>query len=321
MLTSFYFAPMEGVTTCHFRRLHAEIFPGVTRYYAPFMTACQLCGFRDHEMNDLMPENNEGVPLVPQLLGNDAPSFLVALRQFRDLGYEEVNLNLGCPSGTVVSKFRGSGFLSVPEELDRFLEEVFRDSPVRVSIKTRLGLESPEEFEHLLEIYRKYPISELIVHARVGKAMYRGHSDPALFAPAAENSPFPVCYNGDLFTRSDVEAFAERYPDVSSVMLGRGAVANPGLISSLAGNGPMTKEQFREFHDRLYEVYCGTLYGDRAILHRMKELWSYFAVLFPDGGKILKDLRKSRYCCDYESAVNRLFREASFDPEAGYSPV
>lgn len=315
----YYFAPLEGITGFHFRNIHHDMFPGVHKYFAPFKCACQSIGFRDRELKDLFPENNAGIPLIPQLLSNDADSFLTAARQLQDLGYEEINLNLGCPSGTVISKYRGAGFLSLPEELDRFLDAVYSRCPVRLSIKTRLGLEPEDSFESLLSIYAKYPVSELIVHPRYGREGYRGTPHLDAFAAAYDRWDSTLCYNGDLNRAEDLDPLLRRFPETDAVMIGRGCLANPGLIRTMETGSALTLPEFQEFEQRLYACYASILSGDRHILFRMKELWAYFIFLFPDSRKQLKGIRKAQTCRDYEAAVLRLYQECLFDPSIGFS--
>ena len=169
----YYFAPLEGVTGSEFRRAHHRWFPGVDAYYMPFLSPTQDHVFTQRELRNVLPEHNQGFRAVPQLLTKNADDFLWCAGELAAMGYDEVNLNLGCPSGTVVAKGKGAGLLGAPEALDRMLDRIFSGSPVAVSLKTRLGLEEPEEFARLLEIFGRYPVSLLIIHPRVRKDFYR----------------------------------------------------------------------------------------------------------------------------------------------------
>ena len=316
----YYFAPMEGITGYHFRNIHHELFPGAHKYFTPFRVACQDIGFRKKELEDLLPEHNAGVPVVPQILSNDAEAFLIAVRQLQDLGYKEINLNLGCPSGTVISKYRGSGFLGLPAELDAFLDRVFSETTARISIKTRIGLETSDSFEELMDIYEKYPMSELIIHPRYGRDGYRGTPHMEAYRMAYDRWELPLCYNGDITALLDLDRLLEIYPETDSVMVGRGCVTNPALIRTFENGTPLTLVEFQEYERRLFSCYSSILSGDRHILFRMKELWAYFICLFPDSRKQMKALRKSQTCSEYEDAVKMLYRECPFDPSAGFSP-
>ena len=255
-----------------------------------------------------------------QILSNDAEAFLIAVRQLQDLGYKEINLNLGCPSGTVISKYRGSGFLGLPAELDAFLDQVFSETTARISIKTRIGLETSDSFEELMNIYEKYPMSELIIHPRYGREGYRGTPHMEAYRMAYDRWELPLCYNGDITALPDLDRLLEIYPETDSVMVGRGCVTNPALIRTFENGTPLTLGEFQEYERRLFACYSSILSGDRHILFRMKELWAYFICLFPDSRKQMKALRKSQTCSEYEDAVKMLYRECPFDPSAGFSP-
>jgi tRNA-dihydrouridine synthase len=315
---NYYFAPMEGVTTHMFRRAHSRLFPGCRKYFSPFIVACQDVGLRGREVRDVLPEVCGGYVLVPQLLSNDAAAFIIAARQLRDLGYGEINLNLGCPSGTVTAKKRGSGFLTVPDELDAFLEAVYSGAAGPISIKTRVGYESAEEFHRLLGVFNKYPVSELTVHPRVRSDFYNGTPDAAAFELAVGNSANPLCYNGDLFRASDCAALRDAYPALPAAMLGRGAAANPALIRQAQGGLPLNSGELREFHDELLEAYRGEYSGDRNVLHKMKELWYYMSAMFPDSARQMKRIYKAQSCAEYVPAVDALFRESPMDPASGF---
>ena len=227
------------------------------------------------------------MPVVPQVMSCKAPDFIWAAEQLQNMGYGEVNLNLGCPSGTVTAKGKGSGFLAKPEELDRFFDEVFSNVQIPVSVKTRMGIQSAEEFPRLLEIYNKYPITCLTIHARVQKEKYRGAVHLDEFGEALANSKNPVCYNGDLRTVSEVRTLEERFPQETSVMIGRGAVADPALLRKLRGGSGATKEELQAFLQDLYQSYQ-EFYGQvGTAAQRMREVWFYLIHLFEDAEKAI----------------------------------
>ncbi len=306
---NFYFAPMEGITGYVYRNAHSAFFGHVDKYYAPFIAANQNRGFKSREINDILPENNRGQVLVPQLLTNNAKDFIQTSKRIKELGYEEINLNLGCPSGTVVSKNRGAGFLSKREELDVFLDEVFSQSITKISIKTRIGKDSPEEFYELIEIFNKYPIKELIIHPRIQKDFYKNKPNREIFKDALALSKNPVCYNGDIFTFKDYQEFTADFPDTDTVMIGRGLLTNPGMTCSILKNRKLEKSMLKDFHDKILEDYKKVLFGDRNVLFKMKELWFYMISIFPEPAKYAKKIKKSERLQDYEEAVLSLFRE------------
>lgn len=253
---------------------------------------------------------------MPQLLTNNPQDFITTAVKLGELGYREINLNLGCPSRTVVTKYRGSGFLAKPGELDAFFAEVFSAcggegslGEMQISVKTRLGVEEPEEFFRLLDIYNKYPLKELIIHPRTQRDFYSGPVHMDLFAYGAEHSRCPVCYNGDIRTVEDMRALEERFPALDRVMIGRGLLVDPALHLQLRGGRMPDRAALRTFHDRIYDWYRQEMPGARPVLFKMKELWAYMGQLFEDGRRPLKKIRKAERTEAYEAAVEELFRE------------
>lgn len=305
----YYCAPMEGLTGALFRQVHHRFFPGMDKYFTPFVSPSQEHCFTKRDKRELLPQYNEGVPVVPQLLTRRAEDFLWAAGALADMGYREVNLNLGCPSGTVTAKGKGAGFLAHPDELDAFLEAVFARSPVPISVKTRLGVNDPAEFDRLLAIYNRYPISELIVHPRVRRDFYRPPIRRAVFDACQAQAAAPLCYNGDLATPEDCAQFAQAHPDVGRIMLGRGLMADPALVCRCRGQGRADRETLRAFHDALYEGYREAFGNDRAAMLRMKELWYYQIHFFRDSARHGKALRKASQPREYEACAAAIFRD------------
>lgn len=306
-----YLAPLEGITGFIYRRALFECFGGFDKYFIPFIRPNQKGHFSSREKKDISPENNAGMYAVPQILTNSAEDFLRTAAKLKTYGYGEVNLNLGCPSRTVVTKGRGAGFLAKPEELERFLDEIFEKCPLEISVKTRLGMEDPGEFEKILAIYNRFPMKELIIHPRVQKDFYKNTPNLDVFEQALQESSSPVCYNGDIFTTADYEKFAARFPEVECIMTGRGTLADPALARKLKGGKGADKAELKKFHDRIYAGYCEEMSGDRTILYKMKELWFYLAPIFPDSRKYAKKIRKCEKCRVYEEVVEELFRNES----------
>lgn len=314
------FAPLEGITDHIYRNLHRRFFPGVGRYYTPFIAPTETRRFAPRDKRELLPENNE-VPLVPQLLAKDAEHFLWAARELKEMGYREINLNLGCPSGTVVAKRKGAGFLSEPELLDAFFDRVFSAEGIpAVSVKTRLGVGSPDEFPGLLRIYNKYPISGLIVHARTLAEFYKGPAHPEVFAEALAETKIPLCYNGNLFRKEDLLAFSERFPTVKTVMIGRGLVANPALVSpefvskEFVSKETGEKERLRAFLDSLREDYLDAFGSRQNTMMRMKAIWFYLIRLFAESGDYAAKLARAKDWSEFFMLTDRVFRELPLDP-------
>lgn len=201
----YYFAPMEGLTDSIYRRLHHRHFGGVHRYYMPFISPTVHRSLTNREDRELPVADSESFTAVPQLMTKVAEDFLWAAQQCADRGYTEVNLNTGCPSGTVVAKKKGAGMLEDLDSLDRFLDGIFAASPLPISVKTRLGLADSEEFLRILEVFNRYPIAELTVHPRVRKQFYSGEVDMEMFRYAAKNSRNRLCYNGDITSLSQIK--------------------------------------------------------------------------------------------------------------------
>ena len=311
----YYFAPMEGITGYVFRNAYSSHFPNMDKYFAAFISPNGARKMNSKEVNDILPEHNKGMHLVPQILTNNWEAFVKTARELKEYGYQEVNLNLGCPSPTVVTKKKGSGFLAYPEELNAFLEAVFQALPdMKISLKTRLGKEEPEEFYRLLEIYNQYPIEELIIHPRVQKDMYANHPNLEMFREATKLSRHKICYNGDLFTPKSLKKFQEAFPETKTVMLGRGILKNPGILKEIKTGEKAEKEELRSFHDQILTEYRKVLYGDKTVLFKMKEIWSYMHPLFTNSEKYWKKIKKAQKISDYEITVASLFREQEIVP-------
>ena len=340
-----YFAPLEGIGGYIYRNAQADYFEKADKYFSPFLAPNQNRSISPKEYKDIAPEHNEKIHLVPQIMANNAEVFLKAVQELEQLGYQEVNLNLGCPSRTVVTKYRGAGFLAKPDALEQFLEEVYSKINIRLSLKTRLGMEDAEEFEQLLEIYNKFPVTELIIHPRVQTDYYKNKPRMECFLEALAKSKNPVVYNGDIFTgdlykklmaqismiditdttaienrrESDQTSLSECDRDtaqksgtgktLSAVMLGRGVLADPALFGEIRGTQTLTKERLWEFHERLLADYTEEMSGERNVLFKMKVLWFYLAWSFTNSEKYEKKIRKAQHLTDYRLVVKQLFSE------------
>ncbi len=314
----YYLAPMEGVTDCIYRTIHHRHFPGLDLYFSPFIPVYPDFHLKTKERRDILPENNEGIGLVPQVLTADAQLFVYACRALADIGWSRTDLNLGCPSGTVVSKGRGAGALRDPEALDRFFDEVFRElggSGLSVSVKTRIGWSDPAEFDALMAVYRRYPIAELTVHTRTREDQYRRPTHPDSFTAAMEAmadaraglaaGPLSVCYNGDILAPADAGALAARFSGLPAVMIGRGLIRDPALHRRCRGGAPASLRELRDFHDELFDAY-GALYPDRGPLPRMKELWAFMGGQFEGSARCVKEINKAKTVPAYLAAVRTL---------------
>ncbi|MBO5488766.1 MAG: tRNA-dihydrouridine synthase family protein [Eubacterium sp.] len=296
-----YFAPLEGITSYLYRKTHQEFFGGVDCYYTPFICPSSNRNFKSKEKKDILPENNEGVAIVPQILSNRSDEFIYTAKCLKEYGYEEVNLNLGCPSGTVVSKGRGSGFLERRKELERFLDEIYHGLDMKISIKTRLGMYEPEEFESLLLLYNQYPISELTIHPRTRTDQYKGAPHREWFDFAYKKSKNPLCYNGDILTKDDYRQLHEKYPN-ANVMIGRGLLTNPFLAAEIAGTASWNEERIWQFEHTLRQRYKEIM-PPVPVLFKMKEIWAFMIKPFEDKEKKWKQIRKAKKLSDYENII------------------
>lgn len=337
-----YFAPLEGITGFVLRNACESCFPGtIDRYFAPFIAASCRKKLAARDLRDVLPENNTGICLIPQLLANKGEDFISTAQMLQQFGYRELNLNLGCPSATVVTKKRGAGLLAEPELLKAFLTECYdwaEGKDVKISIKTRIGMEEETEWENLRFLYESFPVSELIIHPRLREDYYQGKIREEAFAQAYrdscaehEQTAMQLCYNGDIVSREQIQKLADAYPELPAVMIGRGFLMRPGFTAGLlrqngempgetAENGGLetekdvNKDKFWNFHDRIYEGYRSYLQGDKPVLFKMKELWSYLQVGLselageskPKTDKLMKQLRKCNACADYDSVIRQL---------------
>ena len=301
-------APLQGVTTALFRRVYKRHFPGVDRAMAPFLptTHGRLPPLR--HFKDLLPENNrDSLPLVPQLLGKDGHDFRETANFLHDeLGYPEVNWNLGCPSPTVTSRGRGSGMLNAPDRVEAFLDAACAGLRCRLSVKMRLGLERDDEYLALIDVLQRYPLVEITLHPRTGRQQYTGRADAERFADFKSRVSHPVAYNGDLDTTDAARRLCARFPDLSSLMIGRGVIANPWLPAAIRDGTPERERwspvALARFHDDLYEGYRDALDGGAGpVLAKMKEIWCYWEAAIPGTRRVLK----SRSLAEYEANVAR----------------
>ena len=298
----YYFAPLEGLTDSVFRRLHHKYFPGVDRYYTPFFSPTVHRALTNREARELPTADSLDVPVVPQLLTKVSEDFVWMAGVCKDLGYEEVNLNLGCPSGTVTAKGKGSGMLRDLDSLDRFLEEIFSGSTLPISVKTRIGFADSGEFPAIMDVLKQYPIKELTVHPRVRTAFYKGHVDMDAFRYALEVSPAPVCYNGDLTSLRQIRTMAGHYPQISAVMVGRGLIGDPGMLTP----GGTTRDALEGFLNELLETYLVEFGGSRNAMFRLKEHWGLLIHKFEDSDKLWKALRKTTDLGEYRSLSSQI---------------
>ena len=303
-----YFAPLEGITGYIFRNAFNEIYGNVDKFFSPFITPAEKCPLTPRERKDITPEKNKGISLVPQILTCRSDHFIEAAKELRDMGYKEINLNLGCPSGTVCAKGKGAGFLLDTSSLSTFLDEIYsycRSEGIKVSVKTRLGYNDPKEFHALMDIFNAFPVSELIVHPRIRTDFYKGEIRKDYFAYALENAKCPLVYNGNIFSEKDYSDLSDFFHcRLDPVMLGRGLVSDPSLSDKLKGISSKTDFlKLRRLHDTLYHEYQKVMSPDINVLYKMRELWTYWQVLFEGKERDIKRLLKAKKYKEYEEAA------------------
>jgi len=312
----YYMAPLEGITTYIFRQTYHEFYPDFDKYFTPFLASRKLSR---KEQNEVLPENNEGMLLVPQILSNNLEIYLEIALQLKELGYETVNLNLGCPSGTVAPKRRGAGQLADVAALDEFFEKLFEVTPLKVSVKTRVGMSDVSEWEDILAVYEKYPLEELIIHPRLREDYYKGNPRMECFDKACSRKKdgllnCELCYNGDIKTLADCDRVTEKYDNVRSLMIGRGILERPWLLSDIKegnGDGKLTPgeiDRLLQFHLELADNYC-YCYGkgqDKNVLFKLKDVWSYLGKTFQDFPGELRSVRRASTIIEYKTAVRNI---------------
>lgn len=306
-----YFAPLEGITGHIFRNVYDEIYGHIDKYFAPFISPSENCPMTPRERKDVTPENNKGLYLVPQILTCRSDCFIEGAKELQAMGYKEVNLNLGCPSGTVCAKGKGAGFLPETAALQKFLDDIYSyggSEGMKISIKTRLGYYDPDEFYDLVDIFNAFPVSELIVHPRIRADFYKGEPRREYYAYALEHCKIPLVYNGNVFSVNDYDSYVSSFgTDLNPVMLGRGLISDPSLADKLKG---LTTEtdfvKLRKFHDTIYHEYQKIMSPDINVLFKMRELWTYWRVLFDGRERDFKHLLKAKKYAEYEEIVYRI---------------
>ena len=307
-----YFAPLEGITGYVFRNAYEKYYGEIDKYFTPFISPHTKKLMDSREKRDILPENNKGLNIVPQVLTNKAEDLIDLANQLHDeYGYKEINLNLGCPSKTVTTKGKGSGFLEYPNQMEEFFDRYFKACDVKLSIKTRIGYYEVEEAQRLLNLYERYPFEEVIIHPRLGIQMYKGTPYYDVFEEYLGRTKHSLCYNGDINHLEDLQRLDCKWEKCEKFMLGRGLIARPGMLQESTGEkkAPLCQEEwnrFLAFHDEILEGYYAYMCEDRNTLFKLKELWTWWAVMFPGQEKTLKKIKKATTISEYKQLVRSL---------------
>lgn len=305
-------SPLQGFTDFRFRNAQNKLFGGIDTYYSPYIRLNGKLVIKPSYERDLLPENNVGLEVIPQVITNDADEFLFVAKYVRELGYKELNWNLGCPYPMVTKSGMGSGLISNPEKINNILQRAHSESDIIVSMKMRLGYENSEEILDALPILDRYPIKNIAIHARIGKQLYKGGVHLDAFQQCIDNTIHKLYYNGDITTVAKFHEMQQRFPTIDHWMIGRGLISDPFLPSMIKSNTseyPANKmELFSAFHDTLYGIYSESLSGSTHILLKMYHLWEYFSTTFSNPHKVLKQIKKAQSIRNYEAAVAAIFK-------------
>ncbi len=303
--------PFQGITDAPFRNVFKKHFGGIDKFYTPFFTGIQKDHAKNMQGEEIDPRCNDVETLTPQILSTDAEEMLRFASQCKALGYKEINLNMGCPFPRVANKKRGCGLLPYPEKIDALLGRVFEEIGLKFSVKCRLGYFSPDEIVPVIEVFNQYPLSELIIHPRIGKQLYKGEADVQRFVELIPTIKAPLVYNGDIVSVGSFERISDQVKPVHEFMLGRGLLANPFLAEDIRVMPQATMNRTERLHDYVNDLYEDRLRhagGSPKVLGRMKELWSYLMHSFDEPQDIWRKIKKINALKEYEEAVETVFR-------------
>jgi len=307
-----YQAPLQGFTDFTFRNIHSEVFGGIDKYFIPYLSYSKGREIKKSQLREVFPENNESLLVVPQVLFSDQAELFDLVSILVDYGYEEINLNLGCPYPMATNKGRGAAWLEKPDALSEILQQLFaKGFPARFSVKMRAGMNNDQDAKAVFGVLNQFPLEEIIFHPRTASQMYTGKANPLLFAEALSLVHHALVYNGDLFSEADLQELKILLPEQTGWMIGRGLLINPALTSQLKGEALVPKElrkKMKEFHDQLLEAYSSRLQGDSHIVMKMYQFWTYFSESFENPHKALKLVKKAGSLLKYNAAVVEIFR-------------
>ncbi|MGB2128127.1 MAG: tRNA dihydrouridine synthase [Flavicella sp.] len=314
--TTLLSSPLQGFTDFRFRNALHHYFGGIDTFYAPYIRLNGKLKIKSSYQRDLDPVHNTTLEVIPQVMTNDADEFLFVTKYIQDLGYTELNWNLGCPYPMVTKRGMGSGLINAPEKIDHILDRVHSETTVTVSMKMRMGYENASEILDAFPTLEKYPLKNIAIHARIGKQLYKGGVDLASFQKCIDQSKHKLYYNGDITTVSGFRKMQERFPSIDHWMLGRGLIADPFLPKMIKDNTELypknSLEIFKDFHDTLYSDYGSFLSGPTPLRMKMMGFWEYFSLSFSNPQKVFKKIKKAKSLQNYELAVAEIFSEKDY---------
>ncbi len=316
MADVFSLAPLQGITDFTFRKLICDHFDGVDKVYTPFLRLQNDKTIKKAQIVDVLPENNVGVNVIPQILCNNTEDFVFLVNYLSGLGYTEINWNLGCPYPMVAKRKLGSGLLPFPEIICNILENALPKIKCDISIKLRAGYDSEEEILRLLPILNQFPVKELIIHPRIAKQMYKGFANTNIVEKSLELYQGNIAYNGDIKDINSFQVLKNRFGDIKHWMIGRGLIANPFLVEELIflkkTGYESKKTRFSAFYDDLYNYYNVSLSGPGHLLGKIQNLWEYFSISFTNSHKVLKLIKKAKSVEKLNLVVQSVFENEDF---------
>lgn len=298
------FAPLQGYTDAIYRTIHNKVFGGINSYYSPFIRL-EKGEVRQKDIKDILPENNENINLVPQIIVNSNEEFLKLTESVCNLGYKRIDINMGCPFPLQTKKGRGAALLQNTKHLEDIVESINSINDIDFSIKMRLGMDSAEDSKGALEIINKAKLHHLTIHPRIAKQQYKGEIDYQTFDYIYQNCLHPIIYNGDILSQEDIYNIINIYPKIEGVMIGRGLLAKPYLAMELNKTIRLSVSErlsmIMKLHDAIYDHYSSVMQGEHQLLLKMKTFWEYLDEEI--GKKPYKAIKKSVNIKKYELAI------------------
>ena len=298
------FAPLQGYTDAIYRTIHNKVFGGINSFYSPFIRL-EKGEVRQKDIKDILPENNENINLVPQIIVNSNEEFLKLTESVCNLGYKRIDINMGCPFPLQTKKGRGAALLQNTKHLEDIVESINSINDIDFSIKMRLGMDSAEDAKGALEIINKAKLHHLTIHPRIAKQQYKGEIDYQTFDYIYQNCLHPIIYNGDILSQEDIYNIINIYPKIEGIMIGRGLLAKPYLAMELNKTIRLSVSErlsmIMKLHDAIYDHYSSVMQGEHQLLLKMKTFWEYLDEEI--GKKPYKAIKKSVNIKKYELAI------------------
>jgi tRNA-dihydrouridine synthase len=304
-----YLAPIQGFTDYIYRSAYSAVFPGIDTFFIPYISLKNGQVLNKYK-REVLQKNNPQNNVIPQVLAKNSDEFLSLSSLLKEIGYTEINLNLGCPYPMVTKRGKGAGLLQYPKKIEEMLAGFFEKTDLKLSVKLRAGLTSPTETEQIIPVLNRFPLTEVIFHPRIASQLYKGKIYNGAFRFAAENLNHKLVYNGDIFSVQDFENHKKEFYETETMMLGRGVLMNPFLPAEI-NKQQFTEderiEKLKEFHRQVFDGYTEAMDNWGNVMNKMVQFWSYFSFGFPNQKKIFKTIKKLKTLNDYDEAVRKAF--------------